>query len=271
MKIIEQFLQGKRQDPKKCEDGMFIGDDFIAVIDGVSSKGAYKWADGLTSGAHAKNLIIKELSKCQADIDRNSLFKRLGKALYDGYMQSGQVSDRNEYLRACVMVYSRHYNEIWALGDCQCLINGELFSSPMLVDELMSDLRAFVIESAKITDGLDENSLYTNDIGREAVFPFIRKQYAFENRADSPFGFGVLNGFDKCDGFIKAYKVSAGDTVVMASDGYAKLLPTLDQSEKELADMLESDPLRYKQNRGTKGIEAGNLSFDDRCYIKFEV
>ena len=271
MKIIEQFLQGKRQDPKKCEDGLLVGENFIAVIDGVSSKGAYKWEGEYASGAHAKNIIIAELEKMPADIERDALFESLNRALCEEYLKSGMEPDKNNFLRACLLVYSRHYNEIWALGDCQCLINGEHFSSPMLVDDLLSDLRAFVIESAKITDGLDESSLYTDDIGRQAVFPFIQKQYAFENRADSPFGFGVLNGFDNCDAFIKTYKVTAGDTVVMASDGYSKLLPTLEQSEKELANMLKNDPLRYKQNRGTKGIEKGNLSFDDRCYVRFEV
>ena len=271
MKITEQFIEGKRGIAKHCEDGIFISEDFVAVIDGVSSKGKTVWGDGLTSGAHTKNVIIAELEKVPADIEKNALFERLGKALSDEYAKSGLAPDKNEYLRACIMVYSRRYNEVWGLGDCQCLINGRLFSSPMLVDDLLSDLRAFVIESARITDGLDENSLYVNDIGREAVFPFIQQQYAFENRADSPFGFGVLNGFDDVTPFIKAYKVEAGDTVVLSSDGYTTLLPTLEQSEKLLAEMLESDPLRYKQNRGTKGIVKGNLSFDDRCYIRFEV
>lgn len=271
MKISEQFLQGKREDMALCEDGIFVSDDFVAVIDGVSSKGAYKWDGGLTSGAHAKNIIIDALARCPADADREQLFERLNKALFDGYNKSGMAPDKNNYLRACVMVYSRHHREIWALGDCQALINGTLFSSPMLVDDLLSDLRAFVIESAKITDNLDENELYTKDIGREAVFPFIRMQYAFENRADSPFGFGVLNGFDKIDGFLKTYRVNDGDCVVMSSDGYSTLYPTLAQSESELKSALESDPLRYRINRGTKGIEKGNLSFDDRCYIKFEV
>ena len=271
MKIIEKFIQGKRGVEKHCEDGIFISEDFVAVIDGVSSKGKTVWGDGLTSGAHAKNVIIAELGKMPADIERDALFEGLNRALCEEYLKSGMEPDKNNFLRACLLVYSRHYNEIWALGDCQALINGTLFSSPMLVDDLMSDLRAFVIESAKIIEGLDENSLYTKDIGREAVFPFIKMQYAFENRADSPFGFGVLNGFDDTSAFLKTYKVKKGDTVVMASDGYPRLLSTLDESEGELKRMLEGDPLRYKENRGTKGIVKGNLSFDDRCYIRFEV
>ena len=38
MKIIEQFIEGKKQNPSLCEDGLFINDHFIAVVDGVTSK-----------------------------------------------------------------------------------------------------------------------------------------------------------------------------------------------------------------------------------------
>ena len=49
VQIIEQFICSKYPDQKKCEDGLFISNDFIAVIDGVTSKGELTWPDG--SGA----------------------------------------------------------------------------------------------------------------------------------------------------------------------------------------------------------------------------
>ena len=36
VQIIEQFICSKYPDQKKCEDGLFISSDFIAVIDGVT-------------------------------------------------------------------------------------------------------------------------------------------------------------------------------------------------------------------------------------------
>ena len=41
--IIEKQLVGKRADMRLCEDGVFAGGDFIAVIDGVTSKGKQRW------------------------------------------------------------------------------------------------------------------------------------------------------------------------------------------------------------------------------------
>ena len=37
MKIIESSIIGKKS-PEACEDGMVVTDDFIAVIDGSTSK-----------------------------------------------------------------------------------------------------------------------------------------------------------------------------------------------------------------------------------------
>ena len=39
VQIIEQFICSKYPDQQTCEDGLFISSDFIAVIDGVTSKG----------------------------------------------------------------------------------------------------------------------------------------------------------------------------------------------------------------------------------------
>lgn len=270
MKIIEQFIKGKRDDQAHCEDGVFVSEDFIAVIDGVTSKGSHRWQQKYTSGCHGKNVILAALKSMPQDIGMHEFFQTLDRALYDGYRAELTEDDSVEYLRACIIVYSRHHGEVWSLGDCQCMINGKRYETPKYVDTLMGELRAFVIESA-LADGMDAGTLYRNDIGRAAILPFIKKQFAFENKADSPFGYGVLNGHGVAASFVTSYKVSAGDRVVLASDGYPRLFDTLEQSERELIRLIACDPLCYRENRGTKGISSENASFDDRTYIKFEV
>lgn len=96
-------------------------------------------------------------------------------------------------------------------------------------------------------------------------------QLAFENDSSSRFGYGVLNGHGLKEDFIAAYDIMAGDTVVLASDGYPVLCDTLEKSELELENVLKNDPHCYKLYPETKGVENGNCSFDDRAYIKFSV
>ena len=67
-------------------------------------------------------------------------------------------------------------------------------------------------------------------------------------------------------------KVSA-DTqeVVLASDGYPFLCPTLAESEARLKEQIVRDPLNINTFKATKGMMTGNLSFDDRAYIRFSI
>lgn len=43
MRVIEKFLKGKFNNEELCEDGICITDDFIAVIDGVSSQSQFNY------------------------------------------------------------------------------------------------------------------------------------------------------------------------------------------------------------------------------------
>lgn len=60
-------------------------------------------------------------------------------------------------------------------------------------------------------------------------------------------------------------------SVVLASDGYPTLHPTLNDSEAALAQQLANDPQNISTFIATKGLVEGNSSFDDRAYISLTV
>ncbi|AMK58298.1 hypothetical protein Bang102_007395 [Bifidobacterium angulatum] len=62
-----------------------------------------------------------------------------------------------------------------------------------------------------------------------------------------------------------------GNTSMLASDGYPFFEPTLDQSERALAELKASDPHLISRFPTTKGFEPGLDSFDDRAYLRFTV
>ena len=100
--------------------------------------------------------------------------------------------------------------------------------------------------------------------------PFLKEQSSFANR-DGRFGYPVIDGSGINEGMIKTYNVNTGDEIVLASDGYPELCDSLDKSEKRLCQILECDPLAIKENMQTKMMKKGDLSFDDRAYIRFTV
>ena len=60
--------------------------------------------------------------------------------------------------------------------------------------------------------------------------------------------------------------------IVLASDGYPFLHPTLEESEAALQRQRQHDPLNYSPDfQATKAFHPDNNSFDDRSYIRFRV
>lgn len=266
MKIIEEFICGKQKEA--CEDGLFYNDDFIVVIDGVTSKGKKKW-DGKTSGEYAKDIIISQFSTINKDVTAEELITRLNKSLYDSYKNCIKKDEIIEYLRACIIIYSKYYNEIWSFGDCQCKINSNSYQATKKIDILNSEMRSLALEYY-LNNGFTINDMKNEDLGRKLILPFLKMQLYFENKK-SKFGYSVLNGQKINLKHIKKYKLKAGDVVILATDGYPKLLENLEETENYLQEILQKDPLCYKENKSTKGLKEGNVSFDDRCFIKFKV
>jgi hypothetical protein len=56
--------------------------------------------------------------------------------------------------------------------------------------------------------------------------------------------------------------------IVIGSDDYPELLMTLAASEEALRVDLLADPLRIGKHRATKGVGLGNVSFDDRAFVR---
>lgn len=262
MTITEQFLQGKKNDPTLCEDGILVSDDFIAVLDGVTSKGK-PLPDGRTGGRAAMKRALEAVRNLPAKIDAFDAMQRLNEAvgaLYHGF---------DGHAAVCAIIFSAAKKEIWSCGDCQCLINGQFFSHEKEIDCIMSQVRSVVLECARLS-GMSEKELLETDPGREYIAPLLKKQRLFEN-SDSRFGYSVLNGKDFDPKKTEIHKVKTGDRIVLASDGYPRLCETLFESEKELQKTLSENPLCDGDYRSTKGLQGKNCSFDDRAYVRFVV
>jgi hypothetical protein len=61
------------------------------------------------------------------------------------------------------------------------------------------------------------------------------------------------------------------DELMIASDGYPVIGETLATSESELALLLEKDPWCVAELAGTKAVLPGQVSFDDRAYLRIRL
>lgn len=263
MEIIEDFTCGKKVENNQNEDALVITDDFIAVIDGASSKNQQLF-DGVTGGKIASIKACEAVALFDKDITAREAVDKITEKI-------SELSEENEFgaVAACGIIFSKARNEIWSVGDCQCLINGELFSHEIEIDRINSDVRALVLQMAK-QEGKTEKELLENDIGRAFIMPVLGKQHIMANKTGR-FSYGVFNGSYVPDEHIVIHKVKPGNEVVLASDGYPCLKGTLAESEKLLKEEIEKNPLCDGEYRSTKGKSEGNISFDDRTYIRFRV
>lgn len=288
MKIIESCIIGKKS-PEACEDGMVVTDDFIAVIDGSTSKTPKHLNPDVKNGRYAMMLIseyIREELKTDASVDEfcqgvtayiyNKVYEKLG-------VEERLKEHPEERLTASAILYSRTRNEVWMVGDCQAIIAGKLYENGKPYEEKIARKRVELIaqglspaEARKQIEPLlieamlsGQNQTYTVIDG----FPIYREGVKVVSVSDSS---SVQDSVPASDSVPCSDSASASGTIsvssseiVLASDGYPFLEPTLAASEAALAEQIANDPQNIHTFIATKGIVEGNKSFDDRTYIRF--
>lgn len=288
MKIIESSIIGKKS-PEACEDGMVVTDDFIAVIDGSTSKTPKHLNPDMKNGRYAMMLIseyIREELKADASVDDfclgvtayiyNKVYEKLG-------VEERLKEHPEERLTASAILYSRTRNEVWMVGDCQAIIDGKLYENGKPYEQEIARKRVELIEQglspAEARKQIEpllikamlsgQNQTYTVIDG----FPIYREGVKVVSVSDSS---SVQDSVPASDSVHCSDSVSASGTIsvssseiVLASDGYPFLKPTLAASEAALAEQIANDPHNIRSFIATKGIVEGNKSFDDRTYIRF--
>ncbi len=272
MELIEKYLLGKRNDPAICEDGLLFNGDFAAVIDGCSSRKGPLYM-GKTSGVIAKDILIETLGTLPSESTMEETFFACNEALALWYEKHNllKTMEKDSSLRcsAYTAIVSRAKREIWVLGDCQALVEGQIYTKHKDIDTLMENLRAMYIE-VELQEGKTEQEVARSF---EPIQKRLSAQMNFQNTfqntpKQTSFSYYVLDGFFTNLSAVQVVKLEGPPKhVVLGSDGYPELRASLQSSEESLASLLLRDPLCFKENRCTKGLVEGNISFDDRCYL----
>ena len=105
MKVIETFIRGKENDPDTCEDGIFIGENIAAVLDGVTAKGTCLWK-GKKSGCFGKNLLLKYLETCRDTETPEEFFSGLDLQLGQAIEERTDEIGPEDFPRVSVIVYN---------------------------------------------------------------------------------------------------------------------------------------------------------------------
>lgn len=277
MEIIEQNLVAKN--PKmKSEDGIVVTNDFIAVIDGSTSKSQYRHSLFRSNGRYAMQLVgryIRRMPKnttCEAFLRGVTAYIRKH---YKKTMLSRMAEHPEDRLTCSVVVFSRLCREIWMIGDCHAMVidaqqavaDCQYYDNPKPYEAELAAMRA---EEAKrqLSDGKTINDLCRNDTARPVIIPRM-----IETMRNQNITYSVVDGFPIPRQHVLVIPLDFRPyEIVLASDGYPFLYPSLEESEEALQHQRQNDPLNIGPHfQATKAFHPDNNSFDDRTYIRFRV
>lgn len=277
MKVIESKIEGKKS-PESCEDGLVVTADFIAVIDGSTSKTPHHLSPDMKNGRYAMVLISEYIQhKLKPESTVEDFCEGVTSYIYNKvYRQQGieeqMQAHPEERLTASAILYSKARNEVWMVGDCQAIIDGKLYENNKPFEDIVARRRVELIRQG-----------FTPQEARKTIEPLlIQAMLEGQNKT-----YTVIDGFPIYQKGVKVVSLNAPQKnvetdvadslplptkeIVLASDGYPFLKPTLAESEEALAHLLAYDPQCTHEFIATKGIVVGNKSFDDRTYIRFQI
>ena len=277
MKVIESKIEGKKS-PESCEDGLVVTADFIAVIDGSTSKTPHHLSPDMKNGRYAMTLISEYIQQeLTSESTVEDFCEGVTSYIYNKvYRQQGieeqMQAHPEERLTASAILYSKAKNEVWMVGDCQAIIDGKLYENNKPFEDIVARRRVELIRQG-----------FTPQEARKTIEPLlIQAMLEGQNKT-----YTVIDGFPIYQKGVKVVSLNAPQKnvetdvadslplptkeIVLASDGYPFLKPTLTESEEALAHLLAYDPQCTHEFIATKGIVVGNKSFDDRTYIRFQI
>ncbi len=270
MEIIEQSCIGKGGQ-RKCEDGIVVTKDYIAVIDGSTSKTERRFSMFRSNGRYCMQLVSRYVRHAKGNLSCRQFcdgVTRLVAREYSKKMLPRLAEHPEERLTASAIVFSRLNREIWMIGDCHCLLTpvGQApvyYDNPKPYEEELAERRAAIIRESQ----LPQEQYLEHDTAREAIIPRMLETMQEQNRS-----YAVIDGFPIPQQHVRVITLDFQPwEIVMATDGYPFLEPTLAASEERLAWQREHDPLNIGDFKATKAFLPGNSSFDDRSYIRFSI
>ena len=230
----------------------------------------------MSNGRYAMNIVANHIRRMPANSSCREFCTGVTAAIrkhYIPFWKTGKdaIMERlhqhpEERLCASAAIYSRLRREVWLVGDCQCLIGNQLYENSKPYEQRLAELRAEKIQEF-LTNGMTVTQLLTDDIARCAIIPSMLEDMRQQNVA-----YAVIDGFPIPQQYVPIITLDFQSwEIVLATDGYPFLCPTLQESEEKLRLQHESDPLNIGRFKATKGFTSGFNSFDDRTYIRFRV
>ncbi len=263
---FESFLAAKSGIEQENEDIIQEGSDWIVVCDGATDKAGYT-IDGVTGGRIAAQVVANAVSSAITKTSAHQIIHSINSAYIETF-GANLPNLENDRPSCSFAALDKKEGTLIRVGDVGWSDGKNTYDAQKQIDVIHSTMRAAYLQMLLI-DGKPVAELLEIDPGRELILASLRKQAVLRNREDGgPLAFGAVDGNPIPARFIETWKLGPDVTeVVIATDGYPFIKPTLRESEEYLRADIQVDPLRIGIHKTTKCVKPGNQSFDDRAYV----
>lgn len=224
-----------------------------------------------SNGRYCMELIRDYIATMPDDTTASEFCDDITRRIFDIYSEHGIDIGRlrlnpTERLTASAAIYSACHRQIWMVGDCQCMANGRTYDNSKPQEAILAAKRSAFLKQA-LAKGLAVKDVQCQDPGRAFIISEL-----IESCREQNISYSVIDGFAIPQDKIKIINIGEScHEIILATDGYPVLKPTLQESEEALNHQLATDPLCINTFKATKGLMKGNISFDDRSYIRVQI
>ncbi|TFB53432.1 hypothetical protein [Cryobacterium sp. Sr3] len=268
LRVSESLVVSKTGWPGESEDIVADGPAFLVVCDGATDKSGLTF-NGLSGGRVVAEIVCKVIAAAAAGTPGVELVRRINLSYEERLGSKTRGREVGDLPAASFCAVDKIDRRVIRVGDCSWRSVERVEMGGKRVDEISGDARAALLSSL-LRSGVREEVLRADDPGRQMVLPLIRAQAFWRNNPEpGSLCHGAIDGRKVPDSFIEEWQLEDDEhELAVASDGYPDLLMTLRESEDCLRQDLLEDPLRIGRHRTTKGVMPGNLSFDDRAFVR---
>lgn len=274
VKVMDNFLKSRTKNELECENGIFEGNRFFAVVDGFTFDSSFS-IDGKTTGQVAVETFLSALKSL--DVFTHSLsFQDISYRINKEFKYANKhylKGIKDKKIVASASIWDSQQDILYIVGETRALLlerhskKEERLENYHRIRKILSNKRAHfnlrLIEDSKVT----EEDLLERDLGLEQISNEVKKQIDYINNIDHKYAFFAFDGNEIPENKIIVKSTEKYTDVILATDGYPKLFNSLKQTESYLGEVLKSDPLLIKRHRSIKGLQKNNQSYDDRGYL----
>lgn len=258
LEVLDAFTRSKSGDPDLNEDAYVVCDELVAVFDGETDK----YDSGIPSpGRQASRALCEAVGQMPSGISPVEAAELMHESVAALEIPNAVA------VGAVLDVPARR---VVRIGDVSVRVGNELWPAFKRSDDIAAKARAVLMESL-LKSGAAVETLQEDDPGYAMVMPMLRAVSAWRNNPGSYLGFAAIDGSRTPKSMIDVIEVPPGSQVVLATDGYDRVLGTLAQTEEVLAASVSRDPLRIGIPPGVKGVPLDCESFDDRTYVRVQL